>query len=78
MLFVSSLDGLATFMNKSKGCVYTVPDHFLLDTEVFLFPRFYTVPVQFRSSAGAELFLFPSRYKTLPDSRYKVVPDHLT
>ena len=39
------------------------------------FPRVYTVPVQFRSSAGAKLFLFPSRYKTVPDSRCKVVPD---
>ena len=28
------------------------------------FPRIYTVPVQFQSSAGTILFLFPSRYKT--------------
>ena len=36
----------------------------------------YTVPVQFRSSAGTQMFLFPGRYKIVPNSRYKVVSDH--
>ena len=59
------------------GCVCTVPDHFLSDAKVLLFLRIYTVPVQFRSSAGTKLFLFPSRYSTVTDTRYKVVPGHL-
>ena len=45
-------------------------------TSVFLFLGVYTILVQFRSSAGKKLFLFPSRYNTVADSRYKVVPDH--
>ena len=39
---------------------------------MFLFSRTYTVPVQFRSSAGTKLFLFPSRYEVVPDTESSV------
>ena len=62
--------------SQGKRRVTFNPDHFWSDAKVFIFPGVYTVPVQFRISAGTKLFLFPSSNKTVPDSSYRVVPDH--